>query len=402
MRLLFLNHNYRFGGTYYRAMGMAEQLALRGHQVTLLTVSREHKWRAEWSTVNGVRVGEMPHLNQSNSGEGYGPIDISRRLWNALLHHYDIIQMFDHKPNATFAGFAGRLRGAALIADWSDWWGGPGGINDVPRRRIPAVGKFEEWWEVRSKQWADAVVTISTVLYERGLALGCPRERILYLPTGAPVHRIRPIPVAEARAKLNVPLDRKIVGFIGIGQGDLEIVMRAMQQLEDVWLMVIGPETVRVRDLAQSMGVGHRLWQTGLVTGDPVTDYLGCADVLCLPMTDTAANRGRLPNKLLDYMAAGRPIVASPIGDVRTILEKHDAGLLAEAPEYAAVFTRLFSDQRLREQLGRSARYAAETAFAWPHLIDDLEAFYAQVMNRFASGKSPRGEEQMRVKNHSE
>ena len=48
-----------------------------------------------------------------------------------------------------------------------------------------------------------------------------------------------------------------------------------------------------------------------------------------LPLTDRAANRGRLPNKLLDYMAAGRPTVASPVGDIKTILEEHEVGLLA-------------------------------------------------------------------------
>ena len=65
-----------------------------------------------------------------------------------------------------------------------DWWGGPGGINDVPRRMVPAIGKFEAWWEERSKLWADGVVTISTVLRQRALNLGCPPERVLYLPTG--------------------------------------------------------------------------------------------------------------------------------------------------------------------------------------------------------------------------
>ena len=84
MRLLYLNHNYRFGGTYYRAMPMAEQMALRGHEVTLLTVSREQRLRACWSGVNGVRLGEMPNLGQGHSGEGYGPLDNLLRMVHAL------------------------------------------------------------------------------------------------------------------------------------------------------------------------------------------------------------------------------------------------------------------------------------------------------------------------------
>ena len=147
MRILFLNHNTRFGGTYYRAMPMAEQLAAVGHDVTLLTVSPKQRWRAEWSRVNGVRLGEMPSWGQEYSGEGYGPLDNLLRIAHAGIERYDIIHLCDHKPNATFAGFPARLRGAKLISDWIDWWGGPGGINDVPSRRFPIVGRFEEWWE---------------------------------------------------------------------------------------------------------------------------------------------------------------------------------------------------------------------------------------------------------------
>jgi len=71
MRLVFLNHNYRYGGTYYRAMPMTEQMARRGHRVTLMTVSREHCWKPTWSYVSGVYLAEMPNFGQAYSSEGY-------------------------------------------------------------------------------------------------------------------------------------------------------------------------------------------------------------------------------------------------------------------------------------------------------------------------------------------
>ncbi len=380
MRLLFLNHNYRFGGTYCRAMPMAEQLAARGHQVTLLTVSRDQRWTARWSVVNGVRLGEMPNFLQNNSGEGYGPFDNVRRIVHGLAHHYDLIHMFDHKPNATFAGFTGRLRGAKLVADWADWWGGPGGINDIPQRRIPAVGKFEGWWEVRSKQWADRVVTISSVLRQRALDFGIPPDHILHLPTGAAIDRISPISVSEARLALNIPIERQIVGFIGSGQGDLEIVMRALQELPEVWLMVIGPPHDSVRNQARQLGLENRLWQTGFIPDGKLNVYLCCANAMVLPLADRAANRGRLPNKLLDYMAAGRATVANPIGDVQSIVNDHRVGLLANDDGFAAALNRLLTDAALCAELGRNARRTAETEYNWSHLSDRLEAFYKQVL----------------------
>lgn len=379
MRLLFLNHNYRNVGTYYRAMPMAERLARRGHQVTLLVVSPHHRWRAVWTEVNGVRLGEMPNLAKNGTGEGYGPLDNLARFWHAIGSRYDLVHMFDHKPNASFAGFPARWRGATLIADWADWWGGPGGINDVPSRRFPVIGKFEAWWEVKQKRWADGVVTISSVLRQHALEIGCPPERVVYIPTGAPTDRIFPMSVEEARQQVGAPRARAILGFIGFGQGDMEIVFEALCKLPDVWLMVIGPESPRIRALAESYGVGDRLWQTGRKLGAEVNPYLACADVMVMPMQDTAANRGRLPNKLLDYFAAGRPVVASPIGDVKTIVERFEVGLLAANHEFADAIERLLQDDALRTGMGRAARRAAETAFDWEHLTDRLEAFYQQV-----------------------
>jgi glycosyltransferase involved in cell wall biosynthesis len=381
MRLLYLNHNFRDYGTYFRAMPMAEYMAKRGHQVTLLTVSPTLRTRASWSTINGVWVGEMPNFGQMNSGGGYGPLDNLYRIAHASAHRYDIVHMFDHKPNATFAGFPGRLRGAKLISDWADWWGGLGGLNDVPRR-IPAIGKFEEWWEVESKRWADGVVTISTVLRERAIAAGCQPERVMYLPTGSPTERIHRVPISQAREKLGIPKERRMVAYIGgLKQSVLATVMEALTQLPDVWLTAIGPVNADEHSLAQSFSITDRFWQTGMIVGTEVTNYLGCANVLCIPMIDVAADRGRLPNKLLDYLAAGRPIVAGPVGDVRDIVAQNHAGLLASGTtEIKAAFERLFSDAALCDQLGQSARHTAETVFNWDRLIDQLEMFYSDIL----------------------
>ncbi|WP_376793152.1 glycosyltransferase family 4 protein [Thermoflexus sp.] len=382
MRLLYLNHNYRYLGTYERAWNLARGLARRGHQVTLMTVSRQHRWKPTVSIANGVRVVEMPNWGQNYSGEGYGPLDNLLRCLHALIYRYDIIHMFDHKPNASFAGFVGRLRGAKLIADWADWWGGPGGINDVPKRRVPAIGKFEEWWEIKSKLWADGVVTISTVLRQRALDIGCPAERLICIPNGAATDLIRCLPVAEARQRLGVPLDRKIVGFLGMGQGDMEIVMPAIRQLPDVWFMVIGPKNQRVLEQAHAFGIGDRLWQTDFVPDEELSWYLACADVMCLPLTDRAANRGRLPGKIMYYMAAGRPTVASPVGDVVHLVETYRIGLLAaNQEEFAHALWKLLTDDALRRELGQNARKAAEIDLNWERRVEELEAFYQRILN---------------------
>ena len=165
-----------------------------------------------------------------------------------------------------------------------------------------------------------------------------------------------------------------------MGQGDLEIVMAAIQQLAGVWLMVIGGTTPRVAEMAQDFGMADRLWQTGFVPDEQVSDYLGCANVMCLPLTDKAANWGRLPNKLLDYLCAGRPTVASPIGDIAGYCRDYRVGLLADDDDFVTALNQLLSDIDLQTEMGSQARHIAETVFAWPKLIGELEAFYRQIL----------------------
>ncbi len=184
----------------------------------------------------------------------------------------------------------------------------------------------------------------------------------------------------DATAGLGVPAERKVVGFFGMSQGDLEIVMSALQQLPDVWLMVVGPLNARVLAQARAFGIEERLWQTGFVDDAEIGRYLACADVMCLPMVDRASNRGRLPGKIMYYMAAGRPTVASPVGDIATILSEHRVGLAAPDDEFAAAIDRLLHDTTLRSELGARARQLAETEYSWLPIVDRLEEFYSRIL----------------------
>ncbi len=382
MRILIMAHNYRFLATAQRGRQIGEALARRGHAVTLCTVSRSHKWRHRWQHAGGVRNYEGAHWLQNLSGEGYAPIDVLTRVGIALTGRWDVAHMLDHKPTVAFPGLAAKLTGATLIADWVDWWGGPGGINDVPRRRFPIVGRFENRLELHTKRAAHGVVTISTVLAERARAIGVPQARILHMPNGADTANIQPIPLAEARARLNIPAERRIVGYLGMSQHDAHVMFAIMQRAPELWLMVTGPANPDLTAAARQAGIADRVWQTGFINDEDLKYYLAAANVMCLPLRDDAASRGRLAGKLLYYMAAGRPTVVSPIGDHKDIIERHKAGVLADAGEFGDAVLALIDDPARCAALGANARQAAEQHFNWDALARDLESFYLRMRGK--------------------
>lgn len=84
------------------------------------------------------------------------------------------------------------------------------------------------------------------------------------------------------------------------------------------------------------------------------------ADIGLMPLADDPFTRGKCAFKLLQYMAAGLPCIASPVGANREVVVDGRTGWLAAAPsDWRAAFERLLGDAPLREAMGRAGRERA-------------------------------------------
>jgi len=104
--------------------------------------------------------------------------------------------------------------------------------------------------------------------------------------------------------------------------------------------------------------------------------YLALADVLVSPR----AYGGNLPLKIFDYLAAGRPIVATDIPTHRTVLADDRAVLVA--PDTGAIargILSLLEDPARAGRLAAAARQYAKTNLGWRRFVDSVETLYAEV-----------------------
>jgi len=138
-----------------------------------------------------------------------------------------------------------------------------------------------------------------------------------------------------------------------------------------------GPERERLEDLARRRGGEVRF--AGFVDRASLSKLYAGAHCVVL-----AARRGEgLPNVLLEAMAWGRPVIATPVAGVRELVRDGDNGLLVppdDAKALRAALDRLAHDPALADRLGAAARRTAES-FAWdrvrPRLEDVLERWAA-------------------------
>jgi len=95
-------------------------------------------------------------------------------------------------------------------------------------------------------------------------------------------------------------------------------------------------------------------------------EAIGCIDIGVMPLPDNPWERGKCGYKLIQYMAAGKPVIASPVGVNANIVRHGENGFLAStAEEWEKALRTLVADKALRERMGRAGRRRVEEEFCF-------------------------------------
>jgi len=384
MKILLLNHNVVERSTFYRAFYFCRELADWGHEVTLATVSRQNVLRPVVALREGVRVIETPDWGVSLARTGWDPWDTAWRVARFLGERPDLVHGFDCRPVVLGPSLALKaLAHTPWVSDWADWWGRGGAIS-LRKSWIGRVGfaPFETFLEERFRQFADQVTVTSRALAERALGLGIDRERVHFIPSGANVRTIPVLDQRSCRAELGLPADAPIACFVGFVQYDLALAVRAFavarRSVPDALLLLVGPRNREAEQLIAELGLSGAVHSTGTLPFARVPVPMGASDVLLLPFSNTLTNRARGPIKLGDYLAAGRAVLANPVGDLVDVFQADDVGVLAsdDAEGYGTALAGLLKDLEKTAWLGRTARQVAEQKYAWKQVAEKLIAVY--------------------------
>ena len=115
----------------------------------------------------------------------------------------------------------------------------------------------------------------------------------------------------------------------------------------------------------------------GRIPFDQLPLYLGASDAFVLPLRDTVVNRTRWPNKFGDYIAAGRPILCSNVGDVARIVEEERCGVVwSDLAEFIDGAKALIDNQPAADAIGAAARRVAEGRLSWSSLALQFLSVY--------------------------
>lgn len=219
-----------------------------------------------------------------------------------------------------------------------------------------------------------------------------PSEKIVVVSNGANTSLFKPLDQKDCRKELN--LDPKIsyvcfVGNLAPWQG-LEYLVKAapsiLSHFPECRFLIVGDGVMKdeLIKLSRELGVEDMFIFTGVVAYDRVPIYINASDVCTAPFIFARnAKIGLSPLKLYEYMACGKPVVASNISGVSEALEASRGGLpvLPENPDaLSEAVLKLLENQDLRSKLGSKGLSYVTENYSWYSVAKQVDRVCKSVL----------------------
>lgn len=366
------------GGT--RHFELSSKLAAQGHRVTILASPVNYMTGSGGSGDTpmpaGVSVVKCPvykPMHKSFLHRLLAYFSFSASSFAKALVQPDIDLVWATSPplfQAVTALAVARLRGLPLLFEVRDLW--PDFAVELGVLKNPLLIRLSrglEWFLYRS---ADRILVNSPGFIPHIRKAGIEPEFIDFVANGADISEFHPERDGSAFRREFGLGDKFVVLYAGaLGMAnDIETVLMAAARLADepeILFAFVGDGKDRPRLEARARELGLR--NVRFLAAQPksrMPEVVAASDACLAILKDIPLFRTTFPNKVFDYMAAGRPILLAIAGVIRETLAEEEAALSVtpgNADDLAAQVRKLKDDAELRRSLARNARKLAETRF---------------------------------------
>lgn len=260
--------------------------------------------------------------------------------------------------------------------------------------RVPAVIAHEHNWAFTGRalrpvidreliaRCANAMVVVSQEARRRMIEVErIAPERLVFLPNG-----IRALPPGDGgavRTELGIGRDDPVIGTVCILRSEkaLDVLVRAaallVRDLPRLRVLIVGEgeERAPLEALVQQHGLEEHVLLTGARTDVP--DVLAALDVAVL-----SSDYEGIPLSILEFMDAGKPIVATRVGGIPEVIEDGVHGVLVPPRNEAALAAAvgdLLRDADAAKELGARARDHCRREFSLDRTVERLQQLYEQL-----------------------
>jgi len=361
-----------------RQKNLAKSLVKQGHEVTLMLPSFDQysQYAPVAPDLEGVRIIHPLQFKGKHMEWIFAPYMFSAIL-KALTKKYDVIHAFRPTPFSGLIGYLlARLKGVPFILEHGDIeWETMANLRTHPGYRVSIVRNLERFLTKR----ADAITVMNSHVREYVMTNYNPVVPVELITNGVDTMLFAPGETSRRRELEHVLKTRKIVIFHGKLDNvehifDLIDVMRKLPPMYGLVVIGWGSQLDVLKQRAENIKVIDRILFTGKVEQYDLPEYLRAADVLVAPFARTKGVEHASNLKVFEYLAMAKPVVASAVGDLPSILK--DCAILYDPGDLDALAQAIQSVDR---SLGEKSR-AKAMEYDWGAIAKKMEALYERVI----------------------
>jgi len=368
-RILHFTGSFNQGGTERQAIETVRGLASAGEfDVRLATLNADGPLLAEAIELTAGTIHAFPIDSFFSRSFVRAAAACAGLIRNENI---DLIHSHDFYTNI-FAAAAGSFAGVAVrIASKRETFG-----MRSPRQRSIETFVFER---------TDAIVANSLAVREMLVDQGIESDKITVIYNSLDTTRFANANANGIRRELHLPEDLPLITLVANLRHDVKNVPMLLRAAKKVCekmpahfvIAGEGPLETKLKDQAAELGIGGNVSFIGRSMKVPELLSASFAAVL-------TSNAEGFSNSIIEYMAAGKPVIATRVGGTAEVVSDGETGFLVEADDSENMAERLISllqDPPDAERIGQRGRRLVEGRFAKPQQIEALSELYRRKLS---------------------
>jgi len=381
-----------------RVMQEARTLTAAGYVVSIIC-PKAPGFEKSFETIDGIHIHRHVLPREADGALGYAleyGVALFMEFWLSLKvffgRGFDILHACNPPDTIFLIGRFYKLFGRKFVFDHHD-------INpELYEAKFGKRGfgqKLLLWLERMTFRTADLV--ISTNESYRHIALtrgGVKSEDVFVVRSGPDLRRMKQLPPNPALKNGR----RYLVGYVGVmgKQEGIDLLLQAVQLIvlhlerTDIHFGLVGggTELPAMQQLARDLGIADYVTFTGRVPDAELLEMLNTADICVNPDRANEMNDRSTMNKIMEYMALGKPVVQFDLTEGR--VSAGDASWYArpnDVADLAQKMVSLLGDELQRRRMGAIGRDRIEHVLSWQHEAPRLLGAYEHLLNPAGEGQ---------------
>lgn len=369
----------------------ATTLAKNAYTVSIICPKSE-EYPKSFEVLENIHIYRHPLPVEADGAIGYALEYSAALFWQFFLaikilfsRGFDAIHACNPPDNIFVIGFFFKLFGKKFLFDHHD-------IN--PELYEAKFGRRDFFYKVMLlwERWTFKVADVSIatnesykkIAIERG---GMPPDKVYVVRSGPKLERLKILPPDNS---LKCGRDY-LVGYVGVmgKQEGIDYLLKSASYIihelkrTDIHFGLVGggTELSSMQDYAKELDISEFVTFTGRVSDKEMLRMLNTADICANPDVANEMNDKSTMNKVMEYMALGKPIVQFDLTEGR--YSAQEASLYAkknDEKDFALKIVQLIDDSKLRKKMGTYGRERVVNTLSWeyeaPNLLKAYEALF--------------------------